>query len=526
MTRPLAADAEGATVGMFLTDAQLHINGALDATTGRALHAPFRVRFALDGMPESFEFPAAVSTRNRSILENLVRSFQVTLKPADEWRAEETNGSGTYEAAYRRHGPAQLEKTKRRFLGTATGSMLWSEVDSTESIVLDSDCDWLASMEVTESLRSTGQAGPKMTVDNHSTLKLSPGEPPVHRPDLWDFEADEAAVDDLAMLKPERPALNIDATEARKRILSSISELNTAEQGRLRLVHRLRDLLLVDASLPRIILDALKTQGLTDRTRADLYLALELAGSDSAQTALVEVMNDSAWSQTDGMRAIVALGGIKDPHPTSISALWAATDTYAFDQERQRMATSAAYALGSIGQTLNRSSDPAYKALRTDLLEKAMTEGKDSTRATFITALGNTQDPTLAHEVAPMLNDDEPTVRRAAALALGTLGLDQIADKMVSRYEQEENRHVRGAIAEALRSWTQPDEDALAMFRRAVRTEVDESTRYNMAVLLSHTLSNFPENEAVLRQIMRNERSRRIRQVVANALAVHDANTN
>lgn len=63
----------------------------------------------------------------------------------------------------------------------------------------------------------------------------------------------------------------------------------------------------------------------------------------------------------------------------------------------------------------------------------------------------------------------------------------------------------------------------MAMFRQTVRTGTDESTRYNIAVLLSENLDKFPEKESVLREIMRNEPSKRIRQKVAVALCAHQS---
>ncbi|MGB5396322.1 MAG: HEAT repeat domain-containing protein, partial [Gammaproteobacteria bacterium] len=275
---------------------------------------------------------------------------------------------------------------------------------------------------------------------------------------------------------------------------------------------------LVDATLPGLILEVMKTRQLSDRTRADLYLVLEQAGTDSAQTALVEVISDSSWSLKDGMRAIVAMGGVKQPTAESIAALWNTAQNGSGD-ERQRMADSATFALGSIANTLNKADDPEYQSLRSGLLSSAQGAADANQRSNYITALGNTHDTTLAPEVAGMLNDAEPAVRRAAALSLGTLGIDQVADTVMTRYGQEDNGYVRGAMAESLQSWTQPTNSAMEMFRQTAQTEADERTRYNIAILLGENLNSFPENEAVLRQIMRTESSKRIRQKVAEALA-------
>jgi len=519
-TLTLKTNNDEAVVGMHLSSVDLKINNTVDADTDRALSVPFRVHFATNGMPLAFEFPAEVNKQNRSILENLVRTFQVSLNSVDTWVANESNASGTYEAVYKRTGQAQIEKSKRKFNTTAAGMVSWSEISSTESFIIETGRNWLSEMNVQETMRSNGQGGPAMTVSNHATLKLKPGAQPALSPDLWRFDAVDAVEGTAPTVK--HPVPDITPEEARNKILATVPELDVATQGRLGMIHRLRDLLRVDDSLPALILDVLKTQELSDRTRADLYLALEQAGTESAQRALVEVITDDSWSLKDGMRAIVAMGGVKQPTTESTKALWDMAQ-YSSGGERQRMASSATFALGSIGNTMNKADAPEYASLRSSLLSNALGGGDITQRSNYITALGNTHDPSLANDVVTLLDDAEPVIRRATALSLGSLGTDQVADRLVSQYRSEDNVYVRGAIAESLQSWTQPTDSAMAMFRQALRTEADESTRYNIAVLLGENLDKYPENEPVLREIMRTEPSKRIRQKAAEALSVHQS---
>ena len=250
-TLTLETGSDEAVVGMQLSWVELKINDTVDADTNRALGVPFRVRFAANGMPVAFEFPAEVNQQNRSILENLVRTFQVSLDSVDNWVVNESNGSGTYEAAYTRTGPAQVEKSKRKFNTTATSLVSWSEISSTESFRIEAGRNWIAEMNVQETMRSDGQGGPAMTVSNHATLQLQPGAQLALSPDLWRFDAVATAVDAASAVK--RPVPDITQEEARKQILATVSELDAATQGRLGLIHRLRDLLLVDASLPALI---------------------------------------------------------------------------------------------------------------------------------------------------------------------------------------------------------------------------------------------------------------------------------
>jgi len=520
-TLTLKTDNDEALVGMRLSSVELKINNTVDADTNRALGAPFRVYFATNGMPLTFEFPAEVNQQNRSILESLVRTFQVSLNSgADNWVADESNGSGTYEAVYKRIGPGQIEKSKRKFSTTAAGMVSWSEISSTESISIEAGRNWIAEMNVQETMSSDGQGTPAMAISNHATLKLEPGAQLALSPDLWRFDAVAAAVGTAPTVR--HPVPDITPEEARNKILATVPELDAATQGRLGLIHQLRDLLRVDDSLPGLILDVLKTQELSDRTRADLYLALEQAGTKSAQRALVEVITDDSWSLKDGMRAIVAMGGIKQPTTESTTALWDMAQ-YSAGGERQRMASSATFALGSIGNTMNQADAPEYAALRSSLLSNALGGGDVTQRSNYITALGNTHDTTLANEVVILLDDADPAIRRAAALSLGSLGTDQVADRLVSQYNGEDNGYVRGAIAESLQSWSSPTDSAMAMFRQTVHTEKDEATRYNIAVLLGKNLDKFPENKTALMEIMRNEPSKRIRQKAAEALSAYQS---
>jgi len=519
-TLTLEAGNDAAVVGMRFSSVELKINDTVDDATNRALGAPFRVRFAASGMPLAFEFPADVNPQNRIILENLVRTFQVSLNSSvDNWVVDETNGSGTYEAAYTRTDPAQFEKSKRKFTSTAAGMVSWSEISSSESFTIETGRNWITEMSVQETMHSDDQGGPAMTVNNHATLKLQPGAQLALTPDLWLFDA-VAAVSTISDVN--RPVPDITPEEARRLILATVPELDTATQGRLLLIHKLRDLLRVDASLPPLILNALKTQELSDRTRADLYLVLEQAGTESAQQVLIEVISDDSWPLEDGMRAIVAMGGVKQPTSESITALWE-MGQYSAGGERQRMANMATFALGSIGNTMNQAEDPEYASLRSDLLSNALGGGDVTQRSNYITALGNTHDTTLADDVAILLDDNEPAIRRAAALSLGSLGTDQVADRLVSHYNGEANGYVRGAIAESLQSWSKPTDSAMAMFRQTVHTETDETTRYNIAVLLGKNLDKFPENQTALMEIMRNEPSKRIRQKAAEALSAYQS---
>ena len=517
----LETGPEGALVGMQLSSVELRIAGNSDADTNRALAVPFRVRFASGGLPETFEFPAGITAQHRDMLENLVRMFQVTMREGEAWVAQESNASGAYEAAYLRTSPSRVEKIKRRFVGSPSApAFSGADIASKEAFRIDAQRDWIAAMTVDETLRTQGRLA--MEITNHATLELRPSAHAAGSPETWGFVAAaappvaEATSPATASLSPE---------EVQTRLLAEVKGLDAAREGRSVLIHRLRDLLSADAALPPALLEAMKTQELTDRTRADLYLALELAGSAPAQAALTSVVADTTWSTRDTLRAIVALGGVARPTADTVATLWGKTGSAQSSGDHDQVASTATLALGSLGNTMNAAKDPEYPSLRARLLSGALS-GSDTERANFVLAVGNTHDASLARDIVPLLDDPAPEIRRAAASSLGMLGTNQVADELMSRLHQEPSSAVRGAIAESLVTWTAPSASAVASIEAAVRVEPDENTRLNMARFLGANLAKFPENRPVLQNLLRTEQSKRIRQSVAEALAVSSGQGN
>jgi HEAT repeat protein len=492
-------------VGMRLASLDMSISGETDPEVNRALTAPFRVRLSLNGR----------------VKENLVRMFQVTIEDVDTWVAKESNASGHYEAAYTRIAPSVIEKNKQRYVhATPPLSATIPKVTSKESIRIDENSDWIAGMTLEENLVIRDSAGPYVDVINHAGLQLRSVQPgTATAANDWRFAATTPTAT-AAKKRPRQLTSALSREEAKRQLRAGVASLDTATKGRSILIHRLRDFMLVDGELPFVLLEIMRADGLADRTRADIYLAFELAGSPEAQMALASIMLDSSWTPEDGIRAIVALGGVADPTAETMIALWDTANSGLTGGGRDDMPGTAALALGSLGQGLLAAGDPSYPTLRADLLDAAAGASSSQQRAVFLYALGNTHDPdpSLRSDIVPYLDDHSAEVRSAAARTLGQLGSSEVAEVLQQRFMKEQNQLVRGSIAEALLSWEDPSPAAIQSLRSAIRNEPDERVRYNIARILGSSLEQFPENRAVLEQLMAEEPSRRIQQEVAEML--------
>lgn len=514
--RTLEVNPTEVLVGMRLSSMEIMIAGVTDAAVNRALTLPFRVRIAANGLLRSFEFPAALAAEHREVIENLVRMFQLVVGDGDAWVVQESNASGNYEAAYTRNSPSSLLKKKQRYIGsTAAMAATVPEVVSEETIRIDVNNDWITAMTLEETVSSKDLSGPSVVVNNHASLKLRDQSAAVVA-DVWNFVSSAAPVMASKQVPATVPAISRE--EAERRLRTEVTALDAAAEGRSIFIHRLRDLLLVDGKFSFVLLDLMKTQQLSDRTRADLYLAFELAGSPEAQGALTSVFTDPGWSREDSMRAIVALGGVANPTESTLEALW--TTAHSTGGDRDDLPGTAALALGSLGRSMSVAGDASYLSLQADLLDGATSAADTHQRAVFLHAIGNTgdSDPLIRSNIVHFLNDSAPEVRSAAAKTLGRLGASQVSDKLLQSFKQEKNDVVRGSITEALSTWEDPTLPAIVSIRSAIKNERDEIVRYNMAIFLGKSMEAFPENRIVLEQLLGVEQSKRIRQQVAEML--------
>ena len=510
----LQVDAAGVIAGMRFTSIDMSIDGAGDADVNRSLTSPFRVHFADNGLPLNFEFPAELVAGHREVLENIVRMFQAVILAGSGWEVEESNASGRYQAIYATTSPYTLEKHKQRYLGTDADTSV-PEVSSAESIRIESSHDWLTAMIVDETITTREPGSALVEVRNHASIELQSKQAKIAAQD-WGFPA--ADTGEASAANPTIVPLPL--PEAERRLADEIAILETAGEGRSIVIHRLRDLLLANEQLPEVLLDTMRTRELTDRTRADIYLAFELAGTPAAQASLTTVVLDAGWPPQDAMRAIVALGGMANPTADTLSTLWDMAHTDLTETERRDLPGTAALAIGSLGNTLRTAENSDYLSLRTDLVASATSASKPQAKTVFLYALANTADPdpALRRDILPFLDDPSPRVRSAAARSLGRLGTDEVAKELLQSAVQETNNEVRASLAEALASWKEPTPEAIQWARAAIGGESDEKARYNMAVLLGNNMESFPENRILLEALLETEQSRRIRQRVADML--------
>jgi hypothetical protein len=512
----LTVTADAVVLGLRLDPLEVRTNDQRSADDERLLGTPFRLHLRPDGAMLGAEFPAGVPATHAALLEELVRTFQVTVQAGSQWTSRETHATGRYRADYERDGAERLQRRKHSYeAGPADAPTRAIEVHgSTAAITFGPDADWLAGMRIDETLSTRDISGLAFRTRTRAELQLLPAsavQAAVAAP--FDFVASTPLPNGTAEAIARQASVTPDELGAA--IAAILGELDRASAGRTTWVHRLRDLLRADDRAAALLLAALHEGTFAERTRADVFLAFELGGTDVAQQALAQVAAANAWTTVDRLRAVIALGGVERPSAVTLDALWQATQRRQ-DATGQELADTALLALGALGSSLPR--DATYSNLCDGLRAIAYGGADVGERSCALAAIANTGDATLARDVQPLLDAAEPAVRRAATKAYGTLVPAAAATEFAARLGRERASPVRAAMAASLRSLPSPEPSVLAAVRTQLVREVDATARLDLARCLGRHLDD-PACEAALRAVFARETLPQLRREIGEMLA-------
>lgn len=498
------------------------------AAMSEALRRPFYVLYSERGAVRVIHAAPDLEAVAETMIRAIVETTQVVLPAAseDRWTADELDGTGEYQASYRRDG-ATLEKRRASYLRIATPDGLQPISPGLTltprgriELALD-DRSWITTL--TAELGLTATLGDMTLGDGDLELQLRALRHGAMRTKIGAFAA---ARDKLLAVRPPGAAqAGANETARLRRILAGASlpglvsalrdaSLHVSDDAAGRAtataMQRLRALFLLD---PLKALDVPAMIG--GETERNVYSSL-LGSLSSASTpesirALALISTDAALSVDVRVDAIAALGAVERPDGAGLAALDEVSRSREVD-----LRTTATLALGTTSRNLTAHGQASGDEVRARLLRDAATADRPADRALALGALANTRSAEILEEVGAALGSDSVEVRQAAVVALRNVPSAE-ADRLIAAAMVDPAYEVRRSaiFASSFRALL----PLLPALTSAVTRDPIDSVRMDAVRLLGVHRNDVKEATALLGMVSTTDKNPEIRDAAAKFLA-------
>lgn len=244
---------------------------------------------------------------------------------------------------------------------------------------------------------------------------------------------------------------------------------------------------------------------LTQQVDLRLWYSLATSGHQEAQLALIYAASEPRFNSLIKYRAITYIQDIEFPTEVFIDQLsLLRKNLSAFDDiENQELANMALFALGSMGGNDKLNQMVKYKVA--DILADSLPSiSSDQEAITLLTAIANTGNTDLIPVISEMFNNPNGKVKAAAFDALSNMEGKQVIDLFVEEYERINELELQEYAVKVMLQMPETSEK-----NQWIAAQVQKSTNSTLNQLfikgLGANLSNYPENESILRNLLIKE---------------------
>lgn len=523
--RVFEAEHGAVQAGVQIYPMDLAINGMRDEQLAKRLTAPFVVRFADSGEAALFEFPAGLSQTEEQTLQEVVLAFQVVLRKGEtRWSTREIHAGGVFLSRYGISPGGVLSKQKTLYLETkfpVEDPEQTATIDILESrghFELSQRSSWLESAQVQE--RLVVYQDSEAMADSGLKAELLPLETPLSEPlalfnasDARDVISFQAAIE--ARQEPE--VVPGEGENQQPSITDIITRYEAGAFKRFAFLREMEDRLLSNPEAYQELVEHIQSRTFSDRTQALMIHALERVGTADAQFELIALVNDDRTKTMNKMRAVVALGGLKQPGTEAVDTLIGISRNSlgSFDDD---LAHTATLALGAVAGTLCIEDPEQYAKIRNELIDTLQSAASTEDEAIALKAMANMSDSETIPTVASYLSSPSSLVRAGAAEALGGFDSPDFYRLLADRLSEEQNGRVRAALVRGMEWINDATTVELQTINRMILSEPVAEVRLEMTRYLCNHIADHPELERTMKHLVMTDASTEIRLTAFNAL--------
>ncbi len=420
----------------------------------QSLEASFFLRVGSDCRFEEKGYARDWQPQTRRFTSSVLSTFEFAVRDTGAWELEQTDGVGSYTAAYQvthvPDGSILLSRKKLRYRQDERASGFGFQAQlvlATAEATLDRNGRWLEQASGEERVRIKAQGA--VLADLTQRFRLVRDDSAFVEPPIGDDETKVDWQDPFAMQsqtraapKPEVAALSFSEVMKRFETLYRKTVKGDAYAAALLLAEWLR----AHPEAADMLVSQVRAGTIAEELRPALFLALEQCGTPEARSALSSALGDKTLAEMDRARASSALSDVPAPTRESAEALVAASRL----TESKLVASTSVRALGHLAGRQGALT-PELQSELTDALRTELLNANDDSRVVdVLDAIGNTGDARFQSDVASRLTNVSPSMREHAIRAMRQMPAADVAPLLFARLGQESDPSLRAVIAETL----------------------------------------------------------------------------
>lgn len=509
---------------MLVTDATSSEEDGELATTTRDLEGQtIALDLQDDCAIERAALPSSLDSRGHVLVRSLVAAMDMRVRVGPRWNAHQVDNVGEYAASYQRRGDGRISRQKLRYTRIFGPTSIFKLRVRSRTHFKLGEFGWFERLEHFEANSLGGGPSGGLTVSMRFELAMTSATPsPVERPDqlAWSdlrepltLESEDRHAD--AAAGPPGP-------ETIEEILSLLEGLEGLELTRSAPTIA-RGLIANPALIEEVARRLAQPDGVADPHRPTLFLALEIAGTPEAQTALQGLMTDERVAVADRLRAVVALKDVDQPTSESVESLVEVARRSREDGAEGTVGRSALLSLASLsGRDLEGPLDEQAKRESAALIQDAL---QNNDRTLALEAMGNHGGAEYSETIDAHLGHDDLETRRAAIAAVRSRPPDAQDRVLAPRLAEEEDPRVIRSIAGRITAAGQgsesiPSPDMIASARAAFDRGLEQNdTRIALIRMVGGAAERSEAARQLLREFYAAEEDPRVRQVIGEYMS-------
>lgn len=533
----LAANLSSTELGQNLTRPQDRLVEPIDA--------PFILHIDRDCRFTSLGFSPRWQPATRRLVTTMMRTFELIVasdRAAWEWQSAQTDGTGTYAAAYRArradNATWQVHKRKTVYRQARAGAQgLGIEVELSDAGVdatFDRGGRWFTKITGKERMRLKAQGRVLADLAQRFSIvrddaKFSTALP--SQLDLAAFQSDDPfAIEPNADHPLDQTLASLSLTDAMERFRALYRQTKAKTKTKTKngdayaAALFLADWLRARPEKAAELLAAIRAGKVPEEMRPAAFLALERCGTPQARTVLIEALRDHGMAPLDRARAASALSDIPQPTRETMATLVASAHEIPTvgDQEGQVVVGTSMRALGHLAERAEKLDPSLYEDLRAELRGDLRSARGVSGVIDAVDAIGNSGDESFAASLKDRMADDSAEVREHAARAFRRMNPGDATAPLVDQLAIESDPSVRAAIADTLSALGVPAPGPVALVAQQLPSEPSPVVRASMIRLLGSAAASTPAAKVALAQQFQRETNAPLLQLIGTYLSADE----